>query len=189
MKKMLAVMFVAAAALMLLTGCPGGGGTKTGSPNVDKAMDEMQYDKAKTLGALARKVQVAQFTMDFDTLWSLMDKESLKSFDERLAKDKENVDKWLKQAEESLNTAANEEDKKRAQEEVDRYKMEKDVLAKITSGKDYFKYERSPNMVVIGEEFSQDGNTGWLKMKNTKNGREFKGQEFVKEDGQWKMKD
>ena len=189
MKKALTLVIVVAASALLVTGCPGGGGTKTGSGKIDKRLDEMHYERAKTLGDVALQAQVAMMTNEVEAYWNLMSKESQKSYDENLKDAKENVDSRIKNLEERLNSEQDEERKKSLQEDLDEQKAKKEGLSKLSTGKEYFKYDMANTTEVVGEEFSDDGNTGWLKMKNTRTGREYKGhQEFVKEDGKWKVK-
>jgi ElaB/YqjD/DUF883 family membrane-anchored ribosome-binding protein/predicted small secreted protein len=188
MKKALALAIVVAASALLVTGCPDGG-TKTGSGKIDKLLDEMHYEKAKTLGDVAMKVEVAMMTNELETYWNLMSKEGQKSYDEKLKNAKERIDGYIKNLEERLNSEQDAESKKSLQEDLDQQKAEKERLSKLSTGKEYFKYDRTNTTEVIGEEFSDDGNTGWLKMKNTRTGEEFKGhRKFVKEDGKWKIK-
>ena len=188
MKKALTLVIVVAASVLLVTGCPGGGGTKTGSSKIDKILDERHYEKAPILGDVALQFQVATMTREVEAYWNLMSKESQKSYDERLKNAKEEVDEKIKKSEEKLNSEQDEEKKKSIQEDLDKQKAEKERLSKLSTGKEYFKYDNEITTEVVDEEFSEDGNTGWLKMKNTRTGEEFKGhQEFVKEDGKWKI--
>lgn len=187
MKKALMLVIVVAASALLVTGCPGGG-TKTGSGKIDKILAEMHYEKAKILGDVALQAQVARMTNEVEAYWNLMSKESQKSYDENLKDAKERVDGYIKSLEERLNNEQDEESKKSLQEDLDEQKAKKEGLSKLSTGKEYFKYDMANTIEVVGEEFSDDGNTGWLKMKNTRTGREYKGhQKFVKEDGKWKI--
>jgi len=188
MKKALTLAFVVAASVLLVTGCLGGG-TKTGSGKIDKLLDERHYEKAETLGDVALQFQVAMVTHDLEACWNLMSKERQEVYDEWLKSEKEKVDDLIRKYKTNLNSEQDEERKKVIQEDLDKEKAGKERLSKLSTGKEYFKYYMEDTEEVVGEEISEDGNTGWLKMRNTRTGREHRGgKTFVKEDGKWKIK-
>jgi hypothetical protein len=176
----------------------------TGDAEVDKALDEMKFENAPTLGPFLRRCMVAMYKGDGTFLW---DNVSQWTHDwaqknlEGVRKNPSMFDVLLKHFEEALAKAKTEEEKASAQAGIDNCKTLKELLPEI-SPKDYFilsientaKISRADmkrgiledKREVVGEEIAADGKSAVLKLKYVKSGKKEE-LRFVKEDGVWKF--
>ena len=174
MRRNLIGLFTAALAIFILVGC-GGDDTTTGNPDIDKALDDMKFENAETLGPIARMYFVAMFKGEWEKVWDMMPGETHKG----------NEQMW-----EFAKSRGSDEEKEMANKagSAKEYyilrmkkteKSEEEWVKEITKEEEKFE--------VTGEEIEEDGKTGWIKAKNIKTGEEEKMFNFTKEGDEWKI--
>ena len=145
------------------------------SPLLDNLFDDMKFENAPTLGPVARKYFFAMFKGEWEKVWDMMPGEIHEQFEMM----------W-----ETAKSSGSDE--------------EKEIANKAGSAKEFYvlfmkENEKSEEewaeeiakeeekIEVTGEEFSEDGKTGWIKAKNLKTGVEEKMFRLIKEGGKWKI--
>ncbi|MFH1550743.1 MAG: SUMF1/EgtB/PvdO family nonheme iron enzyme, partial [Planctomycetota bacterium] len=151
---------------------------ETGNPEFDKALDDIKFENAPTLGPIARKCFVATFKNDWEKLWDMVPKEVHEPMEEMWKSLKENpLDNVFPLAKLAKEAGSAKEFYVKMRKEDQ--KSEEEWVKEITEDADMFE--------VVGEEFSEDGKTGWIKAKNLKTGKEEKMFRLVKEGDEWKI--
>ncbi|MFH1550062.1 MAG: hypothetical protein ABIH04_05830 [Planctomycetota bacterium] len=174
MRRNLIAVFMAGLAIFILSGC--GNDTSTGNPEADKILDEMKFENAETLGPIARKMMALSFKGKWEEIWDMLPKKMHESMEQGWTAAKaspvDNEDKKL------ANEAGSAKEYFAKMFEKEK-KSEEDMINDMKD--EDSKYE------VVREEFSDDGNTGWIIVKYLKTSEEKKKFNFTKEDGEWKM--
>ncbi len=174
MRRNLIGLFTAALAIFILTGC--GNDTSTGNPEADKILDEMKFDKAPTLGPIARKMMALSFRGKWEEIWDMLPKKTQEQMEQGWTAAKASpIDNEAKKLANEAGSAKEYFAKFMGKDQ----KSEEDMIKEMKE--DGNKFE------VIGEDISEDGKTGQLKVKILKTGKEEKIFNFTKEDGEWKM--
>lgn len=174
MRRNLIGLFAAALAIFILSGC--GSDTSTGNPEADKILDEMKFEKAETLGPIARKMIAHSFKGEWEEVWDMMPKSMHESMEKGWKAAKESpVDNDMTKLAKEADSAEEYFAKIMAKEQ----KSEEDMIKEMK--------EEDRKCEVVKEEFSDDGNTGWIIVKILKTGEEEKMFNFTKEDGEWKI--
>jgi len=164
-----------AAFLTFISGCVGGD-TSTGNPEFDKALDDMKFENAPTLGPVARKYLVAIFKGEWEKAWDMMSSKVHKTHAETWEYEKN----W---APDEIKEMAN---KAGSAKEYYILTMKKTEKSEEEWVKEITK-EKEKKGEVTGEEFSDDGKTGLMKAKNLKTGKEVTMGRLIKEGGEWKI--
>jgi len=147
------------------------------SPSLDEVLDEMKFENAPTLGPVARKCLVAGIKGEWEKVWDMMSKE-LHEMTEKLWKSlKENPFDFPHLAKLAKEAGSAKEYYILTMKEDE--KSEEEWVKEITEDEEKFE--------VTGEGFSDDGKTGWLKVKNLKTGEEKKMFRLLKEGDEWKI--
>ena len=150
---------------------------ETGNPEIDKVLDDMKFENAETLGPIARKYFVAMFNNDWEKVWDMMPGETHEA----------NKKMW----EFAKNSGSDEE---------------KEMANKAGGAKEYYILRMKKNektqeewaeeiskdkerLEVTGEEFEDDGKTGWIWGKHFKAGETMKSfrLKLKKEGDEWKI--
>jgi len=175
MRRNLIAVFMAGLAIFILAGC-GGDDTTTGNPEADKILSDMKFENAKTLGPVAKKMIALSFKGKWEEIWDMLPKKMHESMEQG----------WTAAKASPIDN----EDKKLANEAG----SAKEYFAKMfgkdqKSEEDMIKEmnEEGKKFEVVKEDFSEDGNTGWIIVKILKTGEEEKKFNFTKEDGEWKI--
>jgi len=145
-------------------------------PSLDKILDDMKFENAPTLRPIAMKYLVAIFKGEWEKVWDMMSNEMHKMLEHT----------WMNHKtipiETEMATLAKESNSAKeffVKISEKQQKSEEDMIKELKEEENRFE--------VVGEEFSDDGKTGWIKTRNLKTGKEEKLFKFVKEDGKWKI--
>ena len=146
------------------------------SPSLDKILDDMKFENAPTLGPVAVKYIVAMFMGEWERVWDMMPNQMHEMMEHS----------WMNHKtipiENEMATLAKESNSAKeffVKISEKQQKSKEDMLKELEDEKNKFE--------VIGEGFSDDGKTGWIKAKNLKTGEEERLFRLTKEDGEWKM--
>ncbi len=179
MRRNLIAVFMAGLAIFILSGCGGDDtstSTSTGNTDLDKALDDMKFENAPTLGPVAKKYFAAMYTGKWETVWDMQSSET-----QNTIKEGWEAAKTLPSGEEKQMA-----DKAGSAKEYYVLLMKKDEKPVEESVKEITKEETK--FEVAGERFSEDGKTGYIEVKYLQTGEEDKEMfTLVKEGDDWKV--
>lgn len=173
---------------------------------LEGAIAAMKFENAPTFGGISRQAYTALFKKDWDFLWNGMGARDRQRFEEKMAAEKRDlagIDARIENLRARIASPANTGAKATLGDELNKVLLTKEKLPAIENARDFFAFWSETwswhrveetrveivrdGMEVTGEEFTPDGNKGWLDVVGKITQAKYKSISFDREGGEWKF--